>query len=74
MIATFGNSQTNRALHASSSLSPEIGSRPLPQPPSSVSSAIGDVQNPAYMPGPCQRWWASIGETFTSPGCTQGRW
>ena len=37
-------------------------------------SVIGEVQKPTYMPLPCQRWWAFIGETLTRPGCTQGRW
>ena len=39
-----------------------------------AAAAIGLVHIPVYIPRPCQRWCASIGETLISPGCTQGRW
>ena len=31
-----------------------------------VFDAIGEVQNPMYIPAPCQRWCALIGDTLTS--------
>ena len=71
--AVLGNSHAKRALVASLSDSPEIGGSPF-QPPWSEFSAIGDVHIPVYIPAPCQRWCAFIGDTLTSPGCTQGRW
>ena len=74
LTATLGNSQTNRALTASSVVEARASAGSPSQPPSSVSCAIGVVQKPVYMPVPCQRWCALIGETLTSPGCTQGRW
>ena len=65
MIATLGKSQMKRALSASLPDRPGIAGRPTCQPPCSLSAAMGVVHIPVYMPVPCQRRWASMGETFT---------
>ena len=54
LIAMFGKSQMKRAASASCPSTNVTGGRPA-QPPSSVFGAIGHVQNPTYLPVPCQR-------------------